>query len=506
MSDLADILFAAGLPTAVLFYLLLFPDKFERLAGMLGGALYAVSVHAPKIRTWADKQDIAYSIQGVVNGVGEKLNRQAPDIVPHTLKVQWVRPEEAESFIEKGSVVVRLSHRNRDKNLVTATLAYLRTGFLPNAKVFMDARLRRASEYKIAADIFRADSGSGTYQYFVDNELEPMLATVPELEKDWQMLHDLDEKGFFTHVFLRELQCISDKLLRTFPSSPVREEIRGFANFLRVIVTKALREDVPLEFSGSAVRVAVVLVARSHVMHRHGIDPYVRRIELNTRAGYEYIFVVGWGAEYAEQVVSIRATIPRSIVTVLNAYTLSWQGRQATAALLVCQSNVSYLARIRELQQEVMHALRLSIPQIESEQVQVAKIARELGVGCKVAVRSLNVGDKIDPVSACIGEDGNLASEVCRRLGGEYISFVYWDEDPKTFIANALYPLRGDHIDGIDVDDASLVAYVRVQNKYAAQRAVGKNGVNVGLASQLTGYQLFIEGPLVSDPEDQLRQ
>jgi len=265
-------------------------------------------------------------------------------------------------------------------------------------------------------------------------------------------------------------------------------------------LTKALREDVPLEFSGSAVRVAVVLVARSDVMHRHGIDPYVRRIELNTRAGYEYIFVVGWGAEYAEQVVSIRATIPRSIVTVLNAYTLSWQGRQATAALLVCQSNVSYLARMRELQQEVIHALRLSIPEIESEQVQVAKIARELGVGCKVAVRGLNVGDKIDPVSACIGEDGNLASEVCRRLGGEYVSFVYWDEDPKTFIANALYPLRGDHIDGIDVDDASLVAYVRVQNKYAAQRAVGKNGVNVSLASQLTGYQLFIEGPLVSDP------
>lgn len=142
----------------------------------------------------------------------------------------------------------------------------------------------------------------------------------------------------------------------------------------------------------------------------------------------------------------------------------------------------------------VEYLFRQEVPEMETGAVEIKAIAREAGKRTKIAVGSTVPG--IDPVGTFVGGHGTRVNAVMNEIGDqEKIDIVTYDEDPKTFIANALSPATIVKIEletETPAEGVSKRARVFV-NEDQQSIAIGRQGQNVRLASKLTGYELDIE-------------
>jgi transcription antitermination factor NusA-like protein len=515
MIEWVKLLIGSGITGTTLFFvviifLFMHPHKFEHWMAIFDWIFYRASSSFPRIRRKFDRRVVASSIQDSVNGICGEINKQAPDILPHALKIEWIQSETPESFIKKGQTVVRLKHYvNQDRNIVDATLLYLKVGLLPRAKNYLDTTLRKSCESKVAIQVFAARRDTGAYDYFIENELNLAINTDPYLKQDLQMLEDLDSVGFFTHVFLREVKQTGEKLLGTMPTPAIQQELRNFVMFLQTIANKGPNEDVPLTFKSVKVKVAVVLVARKETIQSYGTAPYISRISRIVREGYESIYVAGWGEEFVKRIFEIKKDIEGKIVTILKRYEYPIR-EQVKGILLVCQSNISYLAQQRELQEEVKQPMTEIVPEIKNGEIEIVSIARIRGVGCKIAVRPVSTEDIVDTLSTCIGKHGVRFDELKLRLPNEFLAIIPWSDDIKKFIVDALYPLKEQDVNSVDIDEENLVANVEVSSDEAYNKALGRDYYNVKLAKELTGWLINVKGLRQSEnmptPDDELRE
>ena len=127
------------------------------------------------------------------------------------------------------------------------------------------------------------------------------------------------------------------------------------------------------------------------------------------------------------------------------------------------------------------------VPEIETGAVEIKAIAREAGRRTKIAVYSSN--SEVDPVGTFVGTKGVRVQAVMNEIGDtEKIDIITYDSDVRNYIANALSPAEINRID-LDEEEHKAVVYVSPQQQSVA---IGKQGQNVRLASQLTGYTLDI--------------
>lgn len=127
------------------------------------------------------------------------------------------------------------------------------------------------------------------------------------------------------------------------------------------------------------------------------------------------------------------------------------------------------------------------VPETETGAVEIKAIAREAGRRTKIAVYSSN--SEVDPVGTFVGTKGVRVQAVMNEIGDtEKIDIITYDSDVRNYIANALSPAEINRID-LDEEEHKAVVYVSPQQQSVA---IGKQGQNVRLASQLTGYTLDI--------------
>jgi N utilization substance protein A len=127
---------------------------------------------------------------------------------------------------------------------------------------------------------------------------------------------------------------------------------------------------------------------------------------------------------------------------------------------------------------------KLEVPEIQQGVVEIRAWAREVGSRTKVAVISRD--DAIDPVGACVGLKGSRVQAVVNELGGERIDIVPWSPDPERFARLALAPARVAKVFS-DPDGKTIQAVV---DEDQLSLAIGRNGQNVRLASELTGWKI----------------
>ncbi len=135
----------------------------------------------------------------------------------------------------------------------------------------------------------------------------------------------------------------------------------------------------------------------------------------------------------------------------------------------------------------VKKLFELEIPEIYDGIVEILGIARYAGYRTKILVRS-NRFD-VDPVGACVGIKGVRIQSIVRELGNERIDIVNYSEQPAELIANALSPAR---VSEVRVEPKTQEALVIVSDD-SYSLAIGVNGQNVRLASQLSGYRLMVK-------------
>jgi len=127
---------------------------------------------------------------------------------------------------------------------------------------------------------------------------------------------------------------------------------------------------------------------------------------------------------------------------------------------------------------------KLEVPEIQQGIVDIRATAREVGSRTKIAVFSRD--DGIDPVGACVGLKGSRVQAVVNELGGERIDIVPWSPDPERFARLALAPARVARVFS-DPDTKTIQAIV---DEDQLSLAIGRNGQNVRLASELTGWKI----------------
>jgi len=128
----------------------------------------------------------------------------------------------------------------------------------------------------------------------------------------------------------------------------------------------------------------------------------------------------------------------------------------------------------------------LEVPEIEEKLLEIVSAARDPGSRAKIAVRSHDA--RLDPIGTCVGMRGSRVQAVTNELAGERIDIVLWSEDPATCVINALAPAE---VTSIVVDEDKHSMDVVVEEENLAQ-AIGRNGQNVRLASELAGWELNI--------------
>ena len=118
--------------------------------------------------------------------------------------------------------------------------------------------------------------------------------------------------------------------------------------------------------------------------------------------------------------------------------------------------------------------------------ITIKNVVRVPGERAKVAVESYD--DRIDPVGACVGMKGSRIHGIVRELRNENIDVINYTTNTQLYITRALNPAK---INKIDLDEENKKANVYL-NPEEVSLAIGKGGLNIKLASQLTGYEIDV--------------
>jgi len=146
----------------------------------------------------------------------------------------------------------------------------------------------------------------------------------------------------------------------------------------------------------------------------------------------------------------------------------------ATPMVIISRADPKFLSKLFETE----------IPEIYDGIIEIKAVVREAGERSKVAVESHD--DRIDAVGACVGMKGVRIHAIVRELNNENIDVINYSDNPSVYIQRALAPAK---LKSIEVDTANKKATIIV-DKDQVSLAIGRNGQNVRLASQLTGYEI----------------
>ena len=135
----------------------------------------------------------------------------------------------------------------------------------------------------------------------------------------------------------------------------------------------------------------------------------------------------------------------------------------------------------------VKRLFEAEVTEVKEGIVEIKSISREAGERTKMAVASND--PNVDPVGACVGQNGARVNAVVNELGGEKIDIVNWSNDPATLIENALSPAK---VVSVEVSPDEMSAKVIVPD-YQLSLAIGRQGQNARLAARLTGYKIDIK-------------
>ncbi len=153
----------------------------------------------------------------------------------------------------------------------------------------------------------------------------------------------------------------------------------------------------------------------------------------------------------------------------------------------------------RKSEEILKKILYLEIPEISNGLVELKAVAREAGSRSKIAVWTDS--ENVDPIGSCVGQRGARIQTIIKELGGEKVDIIEWDEDPATFISNALSPAKILSIELKENGDEKE-ADVKVATDQLSL-AIGKNGQNARLAARLTGWKInIIEDSSVNSSDD----
>jgi N utilization substance protein A len=170
----------------------------------------------------------------------------------------------------------------------------------------------------------------------------------------------------------------------------------------------------------------------------------------------------------------------------VRAIVFKVENRNNSPLIILSRTSPIFLERLFELE----------IPEIFDGLITIKKIVRVPGERAKVSVESYD--ERIDPVGACVGMKGSRIHGIVRELRNENIDVINYSTNLQLYIKRALNPAK---ITSIKIHESSKKAEVYLKPEEVSL-AIGKGGLNIKLASQLTGYEIDVYREMAEDDED----
>ncbi len=170
----------------------------------------------------------------------------------------------------------------------------------------------------------------------------------------------------------------------------------------------------------------------------------------------------------------------------LRAVVYKVELRNNNPLIILSRTSPVFLERLFELE----------VPEIFDGLITIKKIVRVPGERAKVAVESYD--ERIDPVGACVGMKGSRIHGIVRELRNENIDVINYSANMQLFIQRALNPAK---VSSIKLHEDTKRADVYLKPEEVSM-AIGKGGLNIRLASQLTGYEIDVYREVAADDED----
>ncbi|MGI8636381.1 MAG: transcription termination factor NusA [Segetibacter sp.] len=160
--------------------------------------------------------------------------------------------------------------------------------------------------------------------------------------------------------------------------------------------------------------------------------------------------------------------------------------KNSTPVIILSRTSPKFLAKLLEIE----------VPEIFDGLIVVRKIVRDPGERAKVAVESFD--DRIDPVGACVGMKGSRIHGIVRELKNENIDVINWTNNINLLIQRSLTPAK---ITSMDIDQETKHASVYLKPDQVSL-AIGRRGVNIKLACELTGFEIDVYRDNEGDVEE----
>ena len=176
----------------------------------------------------------------------------------------------------------------------------------------------------------------------------------------------------------------------------------------------------------------------------------------------------------SEQIFSERYRRGDTVRSIIKSVEITSKGPD----IIVSRSDNHFLNKLFEME----------VPEIEDGIIDITSIARQPGDRAKIIVKSND--RRIDPVGACVGMRGSRIQAVVRELNNEKIDIVNYSEQPEILITRALSPAKPVNL-YIDEEKEYCIAIFEDEN---LDSAIGRNGMNINLASKVVGYRIDAYG------------
>jgi len=176
----------------------------------------------------------------------------------------------------------------------------------------------------------------------------------------------------------------------------------------------------------------------------------------------------------SEQIYSERYRRGDTVRSIIKSVEITSKGPD----IVVSRSDNHFLNKLFEME----------VPEIEDGIIDITSIARHPGERAKIIVQSND--RRIDPVGACVGMRGSRIQAVVRELNNEKIDIVNFSEQPEILITRSLSPAKPINL-YIDEEKEYCIAIFEDEN---LDSAIGRNGMNINLASRVTGYRIDAYG------------
>ena len=241
--------------------------------------------------------------------------------------------------------------------------------------------------------------------------------------------------------------------LRVFGRRIINTAKHFFSQKLRDVERNYIYEDY-------ANRIGEIVIGVVHQVQRDNVFVNIEQAELRLPK--------------SEQIRSERYRRGDTVRSIIKSVEITSKGPD----IVVSRSDNHFLHKLFEME----------VPEIEDGIIDITSIARQSGERAKIIVKSND--RRIDPVGACVGMRGSRIQAVVRELNNEKIDIVNYSDQPEILITRALSPAKPVNL-YIDEEKEFCIAIFEDDSLDAA---IGRGGMNINLASQLTGYRIDAYG------------